>query len=399
MKTGNAGMRRWRRAATATLTRMVDARIGPRQSESEQARLSTHDVALFSAFITAVYLVFYLANDRDWFGLLVPVAVVCVVAHVVAVVLARKGYQLGAAMVSIAAAIVAIISSVAVLGWQSGFHLYLISSGVLVFVVFTAKQAVFRGIFIGAATVAFIACQTVIGQHADGPLSSNTAEMLFSVNAVLTALFVSTLSGLSYSRINQARAELASHAMRADYLANTDALTGLSNRRPVMEWLDAESARGRGGYSVAIADLDHFKTVNDTYGHECGDVVLAHISAAVKDCLRPTEAVGRWGGEEFIVVLPDTTVELAATLMERVRVAIEELLIPCDGHTHAVTISIGVADGADDALWHRVVKRADDALYDAKMEGRNLVRSRPLVSAAAEAPAEEFSLDTHREQP
>lgn len=377
-----ARMRQWRNAATASLMRAADARIGSRQTESQQARWSAHDFALFSAVLTTGYLVFYLTHDDVWFGSLVFVAAACAVVQVAAVVLARRGQQLSAALLSIVTAILEILASVAVLGWESGLHLYLIAAGVLVFVVFTARQAAWRWFFITVAAAAFIVCQTVLEPARAELLSPEVVASFFSFNAVLTALLVFALSGLSYNRTNQARAESARHASRAEYLANTDALTGLPNRRPVIERLDAVSARGKGDYSVAIADLDRFKILNDTYGHECGDTVLAHVSRLLKSRLRTTDAVGRWGGEEFIVVLPDTAIELAVTLMERLRANLESLHIPCNGHDHVVTVSIGVADGADDSQWHRVVKRADDALYDAKMEGRNLVRSSPLESAA-----------------
>jgi diguanylate cyclase (GGDEF)-like protein len=375
-------MRRWRNVATAWLLRAADARIGSRQTELEQARWSTHDFAVFSAVLTTVYLVFYLTHDDVWFGSPVFVATACIAAQVGAVILARRGQQLAAALLSIVTAMIEILASVAVLGWESGVHLYLIAAGVLVFVVFTARQSAWRWFFIVVAATAFILGQTVVEPSRPDLLPPDIVADFFSFNAVLTALLVFALSGLSYNRANQARAESARNASRAEYLANTDALTGLSNRRPLIERLDAVSARGKGDYSVAIADLDRFKVLNDTYGHDCGDTVLAHVSSVLKSRLRTTDAVGRWGGEEFIVVLPETAVEHAVRLMERLRASVESLRIPCNGHEHAVTVSIGVADGGDDAQWHRVVKRADDALYDAKTEGRNLVRSSPRTPAA-----------------
>jgi len=377
-----ARLRQWRNVAAASLMRAVDARIGIRQTESEQARWSAHDFAVFSAVLTTGYLVFYLIQDDVWFGSLIFIAAACAVIQVGAVVLARRGQQLTAALLSIATAILEILASVALLGWESGVHLYLIATGVLVFVVFTGRQAAWRWFFITVAAAAFITCQTVLEPTRAELLAPDVVANFFSFNAVLTALLVFALSGLSYNRANQARAESARNASRAEYLANTDALTGLSNRRPVIERLDEVSVRGEGGYSVAIADLDRFKILNDTYGHECGDTVLTHVSRVLKSRLRTTDAVGRWGGEEFIVVLPDTAIELAITLMERLRANVERLRIPCNGHHHVVTVSIGVADGADDAQWHRVVKRADDALYDAKTEGRNLVRSSPRTSVS-----------------
>ncbi len=382
MRVRNTQLRRSRNVAAAAVMRMAEARIGSRQTESEQARWSAHDFALFSAVLTTGYLAFYLAHDDVWFGSLVFVAAACAAAQLGAVVLARAGQQLTAALLSIVTAIFEILASVAVLGWESGLHLYLIAAGVLVFVVFTARQAAWRWFFISVAAIAFILCQTVLEPSRAELLSPDIVGNFFSFNAVLTALLVFALSGLSYQRANQARAESARNTIRAEYLANTDALTGLSNRRPVVERLEAVSASGKGDYSVAIADLDRFKVLNDSHGHGCGDTVLAHVADVLKSRLRTTDAVGRWGGDEFIVVLPETAVDHAVLLMERLRANVERLRIPCSGHDHVATVSIGVADGADDAQWHRVVKRADDALYDAKTEGRNVVRSSPLKPAA-----------------
>jgi diguanylate cyclase (GGDEF)-like protein len=376
---------------------MADARTGSRQSESAQARWTAHDFAVFSAVLTGGYLVFYLAYDGVRLRSLVVVTAAGIVAQVGAVVLARVDRQLAAALISIVFAIAQIVAGVSVLGWESGLHLYLIAAGVLVFVAFTDRQAAWRWIFIVLAGAAFIVCQTVLTSSTDGRVSPGVLAALFSFNAVLTALLVFALAALSYYRAHQARMESARLASQAEYLANTDALTGLSNRRPVVEVLESVSAPGKAGYAVAIADLDRFKILNDTYGHQCGDAVLAHLAGMLKSRLRTTDTVGRWGGEEFIVILPNTTLEHAVRLMERLRASVETQSIPCGDHNHAVTVSIGVADGVDDGLSHHVVKRADDALYDAKKEGRNAVRSRPFEFSVADVPVKE-SPRAHRRE-
>lgn len=382
----------------SALARVADARTGPRQSEATQARWAAHDFAVFSTALTVGYLVFVLTYDWPRLGSLVPVTVVGVAAHASAVVLARRGRQLATALICLVTEICQVVAGVLVLGWESGLHLYLIASGVLVFVVFTDRQAAWRWVFVVLATAAFVVSQTVLDPSADALVPTPVLATLFSFNAVLSALLVFGLSALSYFRAHQARTEAARQAARTEYLANTDALTGLSNRRPVVERLDGVSAPGKGGYSVAIADLDRFKFLNDTYGHQCGDVVLAHLAGVLRSRLRTTDTVGRWGGEEFMVVMPDTTLDHAVRLMERLRAAVESQRIPCAHHTHTVTVSIGVADGDNDGLSHRVVKRADDALYDAKMEGRNAVRSRPREFSVPDVPVKETSRVDRRER-
>jgi diguanylate cyclase (GGDEF)-like protein len=140
--------------------------------------------------------------------------------------------------------------------------------------------------------------------------------------------------------------------------------------------MDLLSQVGAGTYCLAIADLDGFKDLNDTYGHSCGDVVLARIGATFRTNVRTTDLVGRWGGEEFIFVLPQAALVDGEALSERIRSAVENLVIHCTGHSHRITVSVGVADGDPTIPGFRVLKRADDAMYDAKRAGRNCVRTR-----------------------
>lgn len=373
--------RRDRRLAQARLpflSRLLAARSGTTTSESEQAALTVYDFAWMALALTAGYLALYGVLDivgALWF---LPATIALGCAQAVAIVLARRRRQLAAALTTMTASIAQVMTGTSALGWQAGLHLYLIAAGVLVFVAFTERQAAFRWVFIALAWVGFGVAQVGIGQFPAAPLSAELSGILFSFNAVVTAMTVFALSALSYYRTDQARAEAARQAAKAEYLANTDELTGLVNRRPITERLDREASPGRGGYVVAIADVDHFKSLNDGFGHQCGDRVLAHLGALLRTSVRGEDAVGRWGGEEFIVVLADTGLEDALVLMDRLRRTVEAEQITCGGHVHQVTVSIGVADGLDDNLPHRVVRRADDALYDAKTSGRNLVKGSAL---------------------
>lgn len=370
-----------------TVARLVDVRTGAARAESTHALWSAHDFAVFSAVLTLSYLVYYLNWVEAALVGLIVVSVAALAGHAGAVILAWNGRQLGSALVAVSTSTIQILTAVRILGWESGLHLFLISGGVLVFVIFTERQAPWRWLFIIVATVTFIVCQTILSPEGERPIPVESLSIMFSINAVLTAVLVFALAGLSYQRTNQAKAAAARSAATAENLANIDVLTGLSNRRPVIEALEAQSRTG--GYVVAIADLDHFKVLNDTFGHQCGDRVLVTIAGGFRGRLRATDAVGRWGGEEFIVVLPHTSLEQAVALMEGLREGVAAAEIDCVGHTHRVTISIGVADGDDDGMSHHVVKRADDALYDAKVAGRNAVRSRGLDASPTAAPRQE----------
>jgi diguanylate cyclase (GGDEF)-like protein len=163
----------------------------------------------------------------------------------------------------------------------------------------------------------------------------------------------------------------------AERLAIVDSLTGLFNRRHLFSLAErqlAEALRHQQPLSVVMFDIDHFKKVNDNYGHAAGDKVLSILSSSVERTLRRSDSVGRYGGEEFVVLLPQTDLDSAHTLAERLRTEIAELAIDLDHDRISVTISAGVAGlpapQPDDRI-DRLIDRADQALYLAKQNGRN----------------------------
>ena len=159
-------------------------------------------------------------------------------------------------------------------------------------------------------------------------------------------------------------------------LASTDALTGLNNRRHFMLLAAAELARGqRYGrpISVGLADLDHFKQINDLYGHEAGDMALRAFADLVRDTLRHSDSAARYGGEEFAFIFPETTPHEAIVLAERLRSRLDALVIPImAGQYVRLTVSFGIADASTQTL-EAALRLADDALYQAKRNGRNAV--------------------------
>lgn len=169
-------------------------------------------------------------------------------------------------------------------------------------------------------------------------------------------------------RLQAANAELA-------WMASTDSLTGASNRRHFLGEIELELGRAkRNGLPVSLLalDIDHFKAVNDEYGHQAGDAVLKAFVEVIRGTLRPHDVLGRVGGEEFMVLLPDTSREAAAVLAERIRNRVESMVMPFDGTTLSITVSVGVAEfGVDGDSQDAVFKAADTRLYQAKHEGRN----------------------------
>lgn len=164
-------------------------------------------------------------------------------------------------------------------------------------------------------------------------------------------------------------------------LANTDGLTGLYNHRHLQERLRQEVDRARRygrPLSVVMADIDHFKVFNDTFGHPCGDEALIAVSDTLRRVGRTPDIVARYGGEEFLLVLPETDLNSAQVVAERARQCVEALGLPGAGAGRSLTVSLGIAElSAQDIVQacakSSLIRRADEALYEAKRSGRNRV--------------------------
>ena len=172
--------------------------------------------------------------------------------------------------------------------------------------------------------------------------------------------------------------ELSEVNSRLLKMAQTDSLTDLDNRRYLEQRLDEmfeHSRRLKEPVAVVLCDLDRFKSVNDTYGHQVGDVVLKELARILKREAREIDRVGRYGGEEFMLLLPGTVLDAAVTFAERVRKAVETHTFAFDGGTLQRTMSCGVAAWPHPRIadCDALVKAADDALYVAKETGRNRV--------------------------
>lgn len=179
------------------------------------------------------------------------------------------------------------------------------------------------------------------------------------------------------AQMMQASQHLAEVNVQLAQMGRMDPLTNLFNRRAFEESLKLEHERSvRHGhpYGIIMMDIDHFKLFNDSQGHQAGDGCLQQVSRCIAESVRAIDMVGRYGGEEFIVLLPETDLEGARVLAERIRSAVFDLGIPHPASKTAdqVTVSIGVAVGPVDR-WENLIKQADEALYAAKETGRNKV--------------------------
>jgi len=174
--------------------------------------------------------------------------------------------------------------------------------------------------------------------------------------------------------LEEGNANLRQALATIERLAAHDELTGVFNRRRITESIHLEiarSARYGGLLSLCLLDIDHFKRINDRFGHAAGDEVLRRVAQAAQATLRATDVFGRWGGEEFLLVLPHTPVGSAQTVAERVRTVVAALGFAALGEGFRVTVSVGVAEHRPKEDWSATVERADAALYRAKQAGRD----------------------------
>lgn len=245
-----------------------------------------------------------------------------------------------------------------------------------------AKRAVERAAFASQRVVDLaqgVACD--VGDHA-ARMKAITAELNdvdedddTPIQAILDNIL--TANSHLQQRLAVAEQQLAVQAAEIkvqESRARTDSLTGLANRRAFDDELKRridEWGRKRTPLSLVMLDIDFFKRLNDTYGHQAGDDVLRQVSATLRQLARQMDLPCRYGGEEFAIVLPATDTNGACTVAERIRSAVEELVVPCDGRLVRATCSLGVAEvrSGDDNL--RLIRRADEALYRSKNQGRN----------------------------
>ena len=177
--------------------------------------------------------------------------------------------------------------------------------------------------------------------------------------------------------LEAANRELQTALALQQQLAHTDTLTGINNRRHLYELAEHEfeiAARYQQPLSVIMFDIDHFKQVNDTFGHTVGDQILQRVTQVARAELRSADVIGRYGGEEFVVILPMTNAKKAYPLAERIRMGVAAMRVPTEKGDAAVTLSIGIVqithEGQTESI-EVMIRRADEAMYAAKQAGRN----------------------------
>lgn len=241
------------------------------------------------------------------------------------------------------------------------------------------SQRFMQGLFWFAAALTVLRIATALRESGSDLMAPNAAQSVFFLLFLLMATAASF--GIFWMENQHLHHELAKRAAH-------DSLTGMLNRGSFMSEFERSLSRARRGgdaLGVAMFDLDHFKRLNDSHGHQAGDEVLREVTASIRGCIRQPDILGRYGGEEFALVMPETDAEVAMRVAERVRTAVQARGVQWQGRRLSITISGGVAafpghgDSAD-----ALIAAADAALYAAKRAGRNRV----ALAGDADPPAD-----------
>lgn len=233
---------------------------------------------------------------------------------------------------------------------------------------------------LGLAAIALLAHGVVLWiWHQRTPGADAAASLMqIAALAVILPWFAAMgayVNGLRM-RLSESNRRLTEAVERVESIAVRDELTGLYNRRFLLEFLGRETARtlrSGGAYSVCLIDIDHFKSINDSFGHAAGDSVLKHFAATTGADMRGADVLGRLGGEEFLVVLPNTDIQGAVNSAERIRRAVEASTFPGLPAGRKVTVTAGVARSTANENPSALLARADRALYQGKDAGRNTI--------------------------
>jgi len=255
------------------------------------------------------------------------------------------------------------------IGWDSGFHYYLLMF-IPTIVVSSSPRRAFALITV---LLAFYLGLDAISR-ALGPLTPLHPRGLVIVHWINIAIVFAMFTALGRFYVGMVgRAERRLHL-----LATRDPLTGLFNRRHFQAMADhvvAHSRRTDEPVALVIADIDHFKRINDRHGHDAGDKVLVSIAELLRHVCRGQDILARWGGEEFLVLLPDTNADGAAAAAQRIRQATEETAVRLESGEIRVTVSLGSTTLRAGESMNEAVARADGAMYRSKSSGRNRVSS------------------------
>ncbi|AKE94350.1 GGDEF domain-containing protein [Cronobacter sakazakii] len=257
------------------------------------------------------------------------------------------------------------VATTALLGWESNFYLFVFS--LIPIVSFSFQQVpVRRALFLAA--IAVLGTVGYALRHHTGTASGLSPSVL---NGIGIANAVMAIGLLTYTTL---RSVEFTHTMKFDLFntASRDSLTNLYTRRHFMHQVSLlDKQVGSHNVTLLLLDIDHFKAINDSCGHSYGDMILQRIARAITDNVRESDIVARWGGEEFLVMMPDTSLADARRVAERLLTRIQEWVGQTDKNPREVTATLAISAFGKDEEFEKALNRADKMLYAGKQQGRN----------------------------
>jgi len=336
----------------------------------------------FAAFICIIFHVsFIFLFNIIGVPLLARLNLISCAVFALVLIINRRGFHSLAAGLGMVEIVLFALLTVVMIGWQSGFQYYIIA--ILPFIYLNRH---WRGLtklsLMFLLYIAFIGQFFYVKTHA--PIVAIHPGFLDITHMInIAGLFV-IFSGLTYYYLNFTRRveDRLTHANeKLETLAARDELTGLLNRREMRRLLEKEISRcqaSRVSFIVILCDIDDFKKVNDHYGHHAGDQVLVTLSNILRNTLRKDDKLARWGGEEFLLLLPDTEVEAGEVVAEKLREKIALTHFEWEGQPIMMTMTFGVSLFNRDCNFDEVMRQADHALIQGKSMGKNCVIVSPL---------------------
>ena len=272
---------------------------------------------------------------------------------------------------------------VILLGNSFGFSMYFILLVPMVFNIFhsiNVKRYLFKASILSLLSfVLFVTCY-ILSNMLEPIYVTDALEkvrpFVYTANIFIVFFTLSFFSVLFISETVTAYNKLSNQNKKLDTMANTDPLTGLYNRRTMTRRIKdflSDYKTNKLPFSIIICDIDDFKVINDTYGHECGDEVLRFLSRTFERLTRDRDFLCRWGGEEFLILLNNTDLELARTIADRIRADIEKSEINYGEYHINITMTMGVASVTEEQDYDVLFKLADERLYAGKRSGKNKV--------------------------
>ena len=259
-------------------------------------------------------------------------------------------------------------------GWRAGMQNYFILILMLCFFATFAKS-VYKFMYAGFILVVRIITIGIFSGVGSGVGISQTFDKLIQITNI-SAVFASIIfiSYIFSQKENEAENKLMKYNDQLQKQANTDQLTGLFNRRRAIEFLETvRSENDSMNVSVAMCDIDFFKKVNDTYGHDAGDEVLKAVASTMREQCPETSVISRWGGEEFLIILPNCNGDDAFVSMEKLRSMIKGKSINVGENEINITMTFGITEYGLNTDIDTLIKEADEKLYYGKQNGRNQV--------------------------